>query len=290
LERQEDLCKKVLCFYAHRAAALGYQFSMIGAGATSLGKKICLAARQFNIDTVVMGKQGLGHIKSGLGSTASYVVENLDGTVMIVKAPIDNVISDQERLTASIHSEKMIDIAYVVDKRLGKEPKIMYDGPSFVEFYLKDIDSVLQELKQEREELKELLEGVKAEQQETKDFPEVEGEVAKPEFDQIFEEKFKPAVHPKRESSKRKWNNKKSKSESKDRPSNNANTKELKTSATLETQPVSEKNKGFSEYGLGNLSKPDHQQQTNETDLKEHSSDLAKMGKPQDKDIETAVV
>jgi hypothetical protein len=41
----------------------------------------------------------------------------------------------------------------------------MYDGPSFVEFYLKDIDSVLQELKQEREELKELLEGVKAEQQ-----------------------------------------------------------------------------------------------------------------------------
>jgi nucleotide-binding universal stress UspA family protein len=30
-----------------------------------------------------MGKQGLGHIKSGLGSTASYVVENLDGTVMV---------------------------------------------------------------------------------------------------------------------------------------------------------------------------------------------------------------
>jgi len=132
---------------------------MIGAGTSSLGKKICLAVKQFNIDTVVLGKQGLGSIKSGLGSSSSYVVENCECSVMIVKAPVDNVVSDQERLTNSIQCEKLIDISYAGDKdtKDSKEPTIQYDGQAFVEFVLEDIDSVMEQFKAEQEELMESL-------------------------------------------------------------------------------------------------------------------------------------
>jgi len=161
IAKQEELCKKILSFYAHRASALGVTFTMLAGGSTSsLGKKICLAAKQFNIDVVVTGKQGTGPLKTGLGSASSYIVENCGTSVLVVKPPLENVISDQERLTHAIQNEKLIDIAYVYKEGHDKEAKIQYEGPVFTEFMLKDIDSVLREFKQEQEDLKKDLQKI----------------------------------------------------------------------------------------------------------------------------------
>jgi len=164
ISKQEESTKRILSYYGHRCEVLGLPFTMLGGGVSSLGKKICLATKQFNIHTVAMGKQGLGALKTGLGSVVSYVAENCDNAsvfIMKLNADPNSLEVEQDKLTNAINNEKLLDLAVVYDKSVSgetAEPKIVYDGPTFLEFVFRDIDEVMREFKLSQEELRGNLE------------------------------------------------------------------------------------------------------------------------------------
>jgi hypothetical protein len=141
--QHEDLCKKALSFYGHKAESFGTIFTMLGAGCSHIGKKICEAAKQFNIGTIVMGHGS----KKGLGSVCSYVIENCETSVLITKGFSDAHMS-QKKLSQLIQNEKLVDIGCVSGKFDSLTPTT---NPEIMEFFFYDVDIIANEFKAEKD-------------------------------------------------------------------------------------------------------------------------------------------
>jgi len=82
----DEKARKILVHYGHKAQEAGVKFKMMKGTNSNPGELICKAIENYDIDTCVIGRRGLGSFERFFsGSTSRYVMENADCDVIIVK-------------------------------------------------------------------------------------------------------------------------------------------------------------------------------------------------------------
>jgi len=82
----DEKARKILVHYGHKAQEAGIKFKMMKGTNSNPGELICKAIENYDIDTCVIGRRGLGSFERFFsGSTSRYVMENAECDVIIVK-------------------------------------------------------------------------------------------------------------------------------------------------------------------------------------------------------------
>jgi hypothetical protein len=149
IQHQENVCKKVLSYYGHRARMLEIPFSMYAMVTSHMQKTILSAMRRFNIGTVVMSRNNLME-ESALSRAVYNVMENADRTVIIVRPETSKGKFEQEELLAAIENERGLDL---VNATTGDTTKVVFVEDDFTEFLFISLETVFHDIKHEQHDL-----------------------------------------------------------------------------------------------------------------------------------------
>jgi len=107
---EERRAKKVLVHYGHKAKLLGISYTMMKGASYHAGDLICKAVKQYNIQTVVVGRRDMGDFKRFfVGSTSKYIVENAECNVIVIKSSIgpEEEHADKQKIIQAEEAERL---------------------------------------------------------------------------------------------------------------------------------------------------------------------------------------